>query len=374
MSSENLHTLAALIRRERVTLLAEWRQEVRQLAAAHDLDVPTLNDHVPDLLEELACELAAHVDGSMIGELKKNSVIHGLDRLRIGFDIEEVVAEYNALRGVLQDLIERHGLSLRGPVNRTINRVIDMSIGLAVKTYATQKALEVQQRREEHLAFVAHDLRSPLASIAMAAQLLARTVPDIVQNEQAATLLQTMHRNVSRLNSLVVKVVQEKANLKAQVNDRVDRHELKLRPLVEALVSDLLPLAYASNLSLTNSVPEELTACADADMLTLIFQNLISNAIDYTPNGEVTIGARKIAETQAVECWVSDTGAGIPAERLEKVFDKLETDPDRQSGLGLGLAIVKQFVEAHGGQVAVDSELGRGSRFRFTIPDEARAG
>lgn len=284
------------------------------------------------------------------------------------------MAEYNALRGVLQDLIERHGLSLRGPVNRTINRVIDMSIGLAVKTYATQKALEVQQRREEHLAFVAHDLRSPLASIAMAAQLLARTVPDIVRNEQAATLLQTMHRNVTRLNSLVVKVVQEKANLKAQVNERVDRHEPKVRPLVEALVSDLLPLAYASNLTLTNGVPEELTACADADMLTLIFQNLISNAIDYTPNGEVTIGARKLAEPPAVECWVSDTGAGIPADRLEKVFDKLEADPDRQSGLGLGLAIVKQFVEAHGGQVAVDSELGRGSRFRFTIPDEARAG
>ena len=368
MSTGNLHTLAALIRRERVTLLAEWRQEVRQLAVAHSLDVPTLNDHVPDLLEELAEELAAHVEGTMIGELKKNSVIHGLDRLRIGFDIEEVVAEYNALRGVLQDLVERHGLSLRGPVNRTINRVIDMSIGLAVKTYATQKALEIQQRREEHLAFVAHDLRSPLASIAMAAQLLARSVPDIGRNEQAAALLETMHRNVGRLNSLVVKVVQEKSNLKAQANDRVDRQEVDVRPLVEVLVSDLLPLAYASNLSLSNEVPGGLTASADADMLTLIFQNLISNAIDYTPNGAVTIGARKIEAPAAVECWVSDNGAGIPADRLEKVFDKLESDPSRRSGMGLGLAIVKQFVESHGGRVSVESELGRGSTFRFTIP------
>ncbi len=371
MSTEILHTLAALIRQERDTLLAEWRREVRQLAVAHALDVPTLNDHVPDLIEELAEGLATHVEGTMIGELKKNSVTHGLDRLRIGFDIEEVVAEYNALRGVLQDLIERHGLSLRGPVNRTINRVIDTSIGLAVKTYATQKALEVQQRREEHLAFVAHDLRSPLASIAMAAQLLARTVPDMTQNEQAAALLETMHRNVSRLNSLVVKVVQEKANLKGQVNDRVERLDVNLRTLVDVLVSDLLPLAYASNLRLVNEVPGELTASADADMLTLIFQNLISNAIDYTPNGSVTVGARKLEASASVECWVSDNGAGIPADRLEKVFDKLETDPDKKSGLGLGLAIVKQFVEAHGGQVAVESELGLGTTFRFTIPDEA---
>lgn len=371
MSTENLHTLAALIRRERDTLLAEWRQEVRQLSVAHNLDVPTLNDHIPDLLEELAYELEAFVDDSMIGELKKNPVIHGLDRLRLGFDVEEVVAEYNALRGVIQDLIERHGLTLRGSVNRTINRVIDVSIGLAVKTYATQKALEIQERREEHLAFIAHDLRSPLSSIAMAAKLLELTVPDVVKDERAATLLETMHRNVSRLNSLVVKVVQEEVNLKAKMNEKVERQEVKLKEIIEVLISDLNPLAAAANLSLINNVPEELTAFVDASMVSLIFQNLISNAINYTPNGEVIIGAQKVKESASVECWVSDNGVGIAADRLEKVFDKLETDPDKKSGMGLGLAIVKQFVEAHGGQVTVDSELGQGSTFRFTLPYEA---
>jgi signal transduction histidine kinase len=374
LSTGNLHTLAALIRRERDTLLAEWRQEVRQLSVARNLDVPTINDHVPDLLEELAYELEDSSDESMIGELKKNPIIHGLDRLRLGFDVEEVVGEYNALRGVIQDLIERHDLRLRGTVNRTINRVIDKSIGLAVKTYAEQKALEIQERREEHLAFVAHDLRSPLSAIAMAAQLLEHAVPDMVKNDRAAMLLETMHRNVGRLNSLVVKVVQEKANLRAQADERVERREVKLRSLVEVLVGDLGPLAYASNLSLINRVPEGLTAFVDANMMTLIFQNLISNAIDYTPDGEVIVGARELEEPAAVECWVSDNGAGIPAERLGKVFDKLETDPDKKSGMGLGLAIVKQFVEAHGGRVTVESEIGQGSTFRFTIPREAGAG
>jgi two-component system phosphate regulon sensor histidine kinase PhoR len=374
LSTEHLHTLAGLIRRERDSLLAAWRQEVRQLPVAHTLDVPTLNNHIPDLLEELADELEAHVDESMVGELKKNSVVHGLDRLRLGFDVEEVVAEYNALRGVIQDLIERHDLRLGGPVNRTINRVIDMSIGLAVKTYAAQKALEIQQRREEHLAFVAHDLRSPLSAIAMAAQLLERAVPDVVKDERAAALLETVHRNVGRLNSLVVKVVQEEANLQAKVNKRVERQEVKLRALVEGLASDLRPLADASNTRLINEVPEELKAFADTNMLTLILQNLISNAINYTPNGEATIGARENKESGSVECWVSDNGVGIPEERFEKVFEKLETDPDNKSGMGLGLAIVKQFVEAHGGQVAVDSELGRGSTFRFTIPYKAGVG
>ncbi|MGI9167289.1 MAG: ATP-binding protein [Pyrinomonadaceae bacterium] len=371
MSTENLDTLAALIRRERDTLLTEWRQEVRQLSVAHNLDVPTLNDHIPDLLEELACELEVCSDGSMIEGLKENPITHGLDRLRLGFDIEEVVAEYNALRGVIQDLIERNDLRLRGAVNRTINRVIDVSIGLAVKTYATQKALEIQQRREEHLTFVAHDLRSPLSAIAMAAQLLERAVPDVIKDERGTSLLETMHRNLRHLNSLVVKVVQEEANLKAGVNEKVKREELKLRMLVEEVVSDLLPLAEASNLTLINRVPEDLIAFADANMLTLIFQNLVSNAIDYTPNGEVVIEAQRINESASIECWVSDNGSGIPADRLEKVFDKLETDPDKQGGMGLGLAIVKQFVEAHGGEVGVESKPGQGSTFRFTIPYQA---
>lgn len=361
--------LAVLIRRERDILLAEWRQEIKQLSNANNLDVPTLNNHIPDLLEELAVELETHVEGSMIGELKKNSVIHGLDRLRLGFDIEEVVAEYNALRGVIQNLVERNDISLRGSVNRTINRVIDMSIGLAVKTYATQKALEIQQKREEHLAFVAHDLRTPLSTISLAAKMLEATVPDVVKDERAAKLLDTMHRNVKRLNALVVKVMQEDANLKAKVNANVVRAEVNVRALVEVLVTDLNPLATASNLSLINNVPEKLTAFADANMLSLIFQNLISNAIDYTQNGKVIIGAEENKESASIECWVSDNGAGIPEDRLEKVFDKLETDPDKASGMGLGLAIVKQFVEAHGGQVGVDSKLGEGSTFRFTIPN-----
>jgi signal transduction histidine kinase len=368
LSTENLDQLAALIRRERDTLLAEWRHEVRQLSVARKLDEPTLNDHIPDLLEELACELEACSEGSMIEGLKESSVTHGLDRLRLGFDVEEVVGEYNALRGVLQDLIERHDLRLRGAVNRIINRVIDVSIGLAVKTYATQKALEIQQRREEHLTFVAHDLRSPLAAIAMAARLLEITVPDVGRDERAAMLLETMHRNVTRLNSLVVKVVQEEVNLKTQVDERVERREVNLRELVEGLVKDLRPLADASELSLVNEIPGGLKVVADAGMLSLIFQNLISNAIDYTPNGEVVVGARAGEGPVAVECWVADNGAGIPADRLEKVFDKLEADPDRKSGMGLGLAIVKQFVEAHGGRVSVESDLGRGSTFRFTIP------
>jgi two-component system, OmpR family, phosphate regulon sensor histidine kinase PhoR len=369
VNNNHLITLAALLRKESDALMADWRSEIRQLEVAKHLDIPTLNDHVPDLIEELACELEACSDETVIEGLKDNPAIHGLDRLELGFDVEEVVGEYNALRGVILNLIEAHDLQVKGLMNHTINRVIDKSIGLAVKTYATQKALEVQQRREEHLSFVAHDLRAPLSTISIAAQLLENRLPNGASDEPTANLLATLGRNVTRLNELIVKVIQEENNLNADPNERARRRDVELKPLVDGLMRDLDPMAVSSDAKLFNQIPAEIIVFADPNLLTLVFQNLISNAISYTPHGNIIVGARQDPEANAVECWVSDNGAGIPSGRTQKVFEKLVTDPDRNAGMGLGLAIVRQFVEAHGGNVSVDSVVGVGSTFRFNLPN-----
>jgi two-component system phosphate regulon sensor histidine kinase PhoR len=110
---------------------------------------------------------------------------------------------------------------------------------------------------------------------------------------------------------------------------------------------------------------------ADASLLRRVLQNLIANAIKYTPRGEIAIAARYLGGGGGVECTVSDNGAGIPEELLERVFDKGETDSDTEGNAGLGLAIVKTFVEAHGGRVSVESMEGAGSTFRFWLPTEA---
>jgi two-component system phosphate regulon sensor histidine kinase PhoR len=120
-------------------------------------------------------------------------------------------------------------------------------------------------------------------------------------------------------------------------------------------------------------VPDDLVVYADASLLRRVFQNLIANAIKYTPRGEVVLGARELGAAGAVECWVSDNGSGIPEALLEKIFDKGETDPASAGGTGLGLAIVKTFTEAHGGQVTVESKEGVGSTFRFSLPTKANA-
>jgi len=341
---------------------------VRYLPAAQNLDLPTLNDHLPTLLQELIFALRANSEESIAHALAvDSSPAHGIQRVKDAYDIEEVVAEYNILRGCLHDLGDRHGLNLQGRPFHVLNRVLDGAIGSAVQAFALQKALEVQQRREEYLAFVAHDLRTPLSAIALSKQLLesliARAGSGTAQINQ---MLKTLGRNVKHLETLVDKVLEENANLETELGTKLECRDFDLWPLVEALIHDLHPVAGTSSTHLINNVPEDLRIYADASLLQRVFQNLIANAIAYTPHGEIIIGAEE-GDT-AITCFVKDNGEGVSPERRESIFNKHETDPQHNGGLGLGLAIVQTFIEAHGGVVTLESEVGVGSTFRFTLP------
>lgn len=370
MTIDVLDALAQLVERERVSLLAGWRVQVRALPAARDLDVPTLNDHIPQLLVELASALRAGSNETIAEAVLEGSPpAHGLQRVRDAFDIEEVVAEYNILRGCIHDLAERNGLNMAGRPFHVLNRVLDGAIGAAVQSFADHKALEVRQRREEYLAFVAHDLRTPLNAISLSARVLEMFLTrEHTETAQATQMLKTLKRNVQHLEVLVGKVIEENTHLETEVGVKLERRAFDLWPLVEALVQDLQPVSGAGTPRLVNGIPDDLVAYADAGLVRRVFQNLIANAITYTPDGEVVIGARETDASGGIECFVRDNGAGIAPERCPFVFDKHETDADKEGGLGLGLAIVRTFVEAHQGTVTLESELGVGSTFRFTLP------
>ncbi len=374
MTNNDPEKLATLIRQERTDLLAQWRQQVRQLPSARHLDIPTLNDHIPELLDELATALLSKSDQTIPETLLEASPFaHGLQRLKDAYDIEEVVAEYNILRGCIHDLADSNGLNLQGKPFHIINRIFDHAIGLALQTYATQRELEIQRRREEYLAFVAHDLRTPLNAISLAGTVLEMLLAERDTSTEISQMLKALRRNVQHLEVMVGKVLEENTNLQAEEGIKLERREIDLWPLVGALIHDLHPVAGTSNTRLINRVPEELVVFADASLLRRIFQNLIGNAIKYTPRGEVVIGARELSTDGTVECWVSDNGSGIPEELLGKIFEKGETDPQSDLGTGLGLAIVKTLIEAHGGNVSVESSKSDGSTFRFSLPIKANA-
>jgi len=283
-----------------------------------------------------------------------------------------MVAEYNILRGCIHDLAEKNGLSLDGDSFHNVNGVLDQAIGLAVQTYATERALELQKRREEYLAFVAHDFRTPLNAVALAASILDETFRDGNAREDTEWMLKSLRRNAQRLQRLVEKIIQENAHISKESRIKLERREFDLWPLVEALIYDLRPLAKTSGTELANEVPHHVVVYADASLLKRVFQNLISNAIRHTAHSKVAIGADdESSPKETVECWVSDDGEGIPKEQLKRAFDVLESSFANGGGLGLGLSIIKTFVEAHGGRVSVESKQGMGSKFRFTLPAKA---
>ena len=367
-----LDELATLISRGRSALLTSWRQQVRELPSARTMDIPTLNDHMPGLLDELVAALQAHSAQTIPEGFGAGSAqAHGLQRVQDAFDIEEVVAEYNILRGCIHDLADDNGLSLQGRPFHVVNRVFDQAIGSALQTYATQRALEVRRRREDYLAFVAHDLRTPLNAISLAGKVLEKSLPASQVSQETTRMLKALRRNVQHLETLVAQVLEENTNVRTEIGIKLQRRHIDLWPLVEGLTHDLRPVAGTSSTQLINNVPDDLVVYADASLLRRVFQNLIANAIDYTPRGEIIIAASGPGADGAVECSVSDNGSGIPGELLEKIFDKGMSDKDGDNGSGLGLAIVKSLIEAHGGRIAVESKPGAGSTFLFSLPARA---
>jgi two-component system, OmpR family, phosphate regulon sensor histidine kinase PhoR len=362
--------VALLIRKHSDALLAHWREKAKEVHQSKHLDRPTLNDHIPMLLDELAAALAEDDCDSVSRQITKgSSPIHGLQRLANGFEIEEVVAEYNILRNCIHDLAEKHGVILHGRLVKVLNSALDAAIGAAINAYVVQKDLDTQRKREDYLAFVAHDLRTPLSAIALSAKILEKELAQCGRSARAALASNTLERNVGYLTNLISKVLEENANLETESGIRLELRHVDLWPLVESLVHDLYPVAGSGSTAIINAIPEDLIVYADAALLRRAFQNLIANAIRHTPDGEIRILARRLPGRGMVECEVTDNGSGIAEELLPHVFNKYETDGKRSTDMGLGLAICKTFIEAHGGEIAVKSEPGNGASFYFTLPD-----
>jgi signal transduction histidine kinase len=146
---------------------------------------------------------------------------------------------------------------------------------------------------------------------------------------------------------------------------------VSISEIVKNVLERVKPTAEAKNQTIVDGVLEGIEVEGDKQKITAIFDNLISNAINYTgENGRIDIMVED-REEEVIRVCITDTGVGIPEEHLPKIFDRYYV-ADRKRGFGLGLAIVKGYVELHGGKVWVTSELGKGSKFCFTLPKRQR--
>jgi two-component system, OmpR family, phosphate regulon sensor histidine kinase PhoR len=226
---------------------------------------------------------------------------------------------------------------------------------------------QLERTRQEFVANVSHELRTPLSLI----KGYVETLLDGARNDPAIAerFLKIIERNTQRLDLLI----QDLLTISALESERIklNLQPVELRLLVEKIFSDLKPPADNKNIELVSQLPE-LTATADVNRLEQVLANLVDNAIKYgRAQGSVKVGGKKLDDGK-LEIFVQDDGPGIPAESLDRVFERFyRVDKARsrdQGGTGLGLSIVKHIVQAHGGEVWVKSELGKGATFFFTLP------
>ena len=358
--------LADVFTHAQAEIVDEWRLKVGDLLRERHLDKPTLTNHMPDLIAEITRDLELIRNGSIAAEQTRGSPpVHGVQRFHDGLDVGEVVGEYNLLRAAFIAVAERHNLYLVGEAARIINGRIDEAVRLSVMAFAAQQALMRKEQEEEHLAFVAHDLRTPLNAVCLLVDQL-RYGLDEKTVTATGNLFEILQRNLQRVSDLITKVLETKMPASALgTSFRPERRTFELWPLVQRLIIDLQSVASKHDISVVNEIPQSLTMFADAGLISQVFQNLLGNAFKYAARGRVVVTA---SDTEgAITCVVQDNGTGIPLEMLSRVFDKLATDPGGE-GTGLGLTIVKQIVEAHGGSVSAENTQGSGATLRFSIP------
>lgn len=248
---------------------------------------------------------------------------------------------------------------------RTVHFENDEYIQWILRDISERKALDTL--RDDLAAMIYHDLRSPLANIVSSLDMLQVLLP-LDTNPTISSVFNIANRSVDRLQRLISSLLD--INKLEAGQPITNLKETNLNQLISEAVNAVQSQAESKQQKLVISLTETLPGVKiDSDMIKRVLINLIENAIKYTQaEGSITVDAK--CKGKFVEIGVADTGPGIPPESLEKVFDKFtRLQSDRYpKGLGLGLAFCRLAVQAHGGTIGLESELGVGSRFFFTIP------
>ena len=230
---------------------------------------------------------------------------------------------------------------------------------------ARMRADAAIRARDQVLEIVAHDLRNPLTTITMTASALARNPPDAEGlRKRAGAIDRSARRMDSLIRDLVAATKIESRGLELNMQD------VDIDSVVRETADGFAPLASQKGLTIETSTPTgKLTVKCDRERILQVLGNLVANAVRFTPGqGRITLRAEALEDVVRFE--VADTGSGIRAEDLPRIFERYWNSDSK--GTGLGLYIAESLVRAHGGRIGVDTQLGVGSTFFFTLPRRAR--
>ena len=228
-----------------------------------------------------------------------------------------------------------------------------------------RKALD--DLRNDLTAMVYHDLRSPLANIISSLDILKGLI-NAKDNEAVESILTIASNSTTRIERLISSLLD--INRLESGQKIVEQKSVDLAHLAAQTVKELQPVAQSRKQKLHLHIANELSPVwVDEDMILRVLINLVENATKFTPvEGDITIGAQVVGDW--VQVSITDTGPGIPDNERERIFDKFARirGQGKPGGLGIGLAFCRLAVEGHGGRIWIESEEGKGTTFRFTLP------
>ena len=234
-----------------------------------------------------------------------------------------------------------------------------------------QRIKELDELKDSFVSSVSHELRSPLAAIDGYCDYLIEGMEQNMPLEKQKKAMEIISESALRLTNFINNIL-DLAKIKAGRLE-VKKMPVDIKDIAEEIVQLFGPLSEKDGKKLSVDVQEELPRMdADPERIKQVITNLIGNALKFTPSGaSITISAQKVS-SHFIEISIADTGVGIPKDELGKVFEKFYQVTDgpnkKPRGTGLGLAIVAEIVRLHGGNITVESALGKGTTFRFTVP------
>jgi signal transduction histidine kinase len=259
--------------------------------------------------------------------------------------------------------LERNVKELSEARIATLNILEDINEAKKELEKANRELMEMDEMKSKFLGTASHELKTPLTAIKANVDFILSGREGPIPRNLRQYLL-TIQRNTNRIQEIMEKML-DMARIKAGKID-ILVEEVNLLKAVKEYIKEIKPVEKRIDIKI--KIPRDIHVRADRNRLHDIYINLLSNAFKFTPpGGEVMVGARRENDVVLVE--VSDTGVGIPRDQCDKVFDEFyQVDRRRYGGTGLGLTIVKGIVEEHGGRIWVNSEVGKGSSFYFTVP------
>ncbi len=362
--------VAEIIRSGADQITHEWDAAVRHaMPQMQNLTFDELKDSTPQILLALADALASD-DPAVIRELISCAPRQGLSRFRLNFDVIEIMQEDRLLRSIIVYHVETNlGRRMHIPEYAALHAAIDIMLQRSVIAMVEQQKLQLRAAAEtelKFLSFLSHDLHNNLSAVTMSLYMLElrlKKAGGFSDLEKSLGFAQkTIHDTVAGMRQLL-QHEQLRTSGKRKPLVAVDLHVVATN-----IARQFAGEAAAKKIKMAVDIPHATVIESDEQLLSIVLQNLLGNALKYSVDGTVRIGC----DNSAIECaaiWVSDEGPGIAPAQLEHIFDAFTRgEAHGQEGLGLGLAIAAQATKLLDSKLTVESKLGAGSIFRLVIP------